>query len=257
MIKAIFFDIDGTLVSFKTHGMPESTRSSLDRLREQGVLLFVATGRHISEIHNLGGWQPDGFVTLNGAYCTLNGEVVYKKAIDARDVSSLVGRLREGPFYPFIFVAENGMWVNNADERVYNMLRMVNLGIPDQASLDELSVMEIFQMMGFFGEKDEPEAMKYLPHCHAARWTDSFTDIIPVGTDKWRGIEKILERFGIARGETMAFGDGGNDVSMLRGAGIGVAMGNAGPEVQAEADYVTASVDDDGITAALKHFKVL
>ncbi len=257
MIKAIFFDIDGTLVSFETHRMPEKTRRALDRLREKGILLFIATGRHVSQLKSLGGWKPDGFVTLNGSYCTLNGEVVYKKAIDPGDVSSLVERLKEGTFYPFIFVAANGMWVNDADERVHRMLRLVDLDLPEKASLDKLSGMEIFQMMGFFREKDEAEAMKYLPNCHATRWTSSFTDIIPRGTDKWHGIEKILERFGISREETMAFGDGGNDISMIRGAGIGIAMGNAGPEVQAEADYITASVDDDGITKALEHFKML
>ncbi len=257
MIKAIFFDIDGTLVSFKTHRMADSTRRSLDRLREKGILLFVATGRHVSEITNLGGWKPDGFITLNGAYCTLNGEVIYKKAIDAGDISALIGKLQEGPFHPFIFVAGNGMWVNDADESVYEMLRMVNLSIPEKASLEKLHGMEILQLMGFFRKNDEPEVMELLPNCHAARWTDSFTDIIPVGTDKWHGIEKILERFGIAREETMAFGDGGNDVSMIHGAGTGIAMGNAGTEVQSAADYVTASVDDDGITKALEHFEIL
>ena len=257
MVKAIFFDIDGTLVSFETHRMPESTRRALDTLRGKGILLFVATGRHVTEVRNLGEWKPDGLVTLNGAYCTLNGEVIYKKAIDPGDVSSLVGRLQEGPFHPFIFVAENGMWFNNPDERVLRMLRMVGLSLPEKASLDELYGMEIFQMMGFFEEKDEAEAMKYLPGCHATRWTSSFADIIPRGTDKWHGIGKILERFGIAREDTMAFGDGGNDISMLRGAGTGIAMGNAGDDVKAAADYVTTSVDDDGIAKALEHFGIL
>ena len=63
--------------------------------------------------------------------------------------------------------------------------------------------------------------------------------------------------FGIRLEETMAFGDGGNDISMLRHAGIGVAMGNAKDDVKVIADYVTASVDDNGIADALKHFGIL
>ena len=55
----------------------------------------------------------------------------------------------------------------------------------------------------------------------------------------------------------MAFGDGGNDIPMLRHAGIGVAMGNAQDDVKASADYVTASVDEDGIRKALQHFAVI
>ena len=52
----------------------------------------------------------------------------------------------------------------------------------------------------------------------------------------------------------MAFGDGGNDVAMLRRAGIGVAMGNANDAVKSQADYVTTSVDEDGVLRALQHF---
>lgn len=55
----------------------------------------------------------------------------------------------------------------------------------------------------------------------------------------------------------MTFGDGGNDINMLEHAGIGVAMGNASDRVKAAADYITSSVDDDGIINALKHFNIL
>ena len=66
-----------------------------------------------------------------------------------------------------------------------------------------------------------------------------------------------LIRHTLSPEETIAFGDGGNDISMLRFAGIGVAMGNAEDDVKASADYVTAGVDDDGIRKALSHFGLL
>ena len=70
-------------------------------------------------------------------------------------------------------------------------------------------------------------------------------------------MKKILEYYGIRSEECMAFGDGGNDIPMLQYAGIGVAMGNARPEVQQVANFVTSSVDDNGIVFALKHFGIL
>ena len=72
-----------------------------------------------------------------------------------------------------------------------------------------------------------------------------------------KGIDEIIRHFGIRLEETMAFGDGGNDVSMLRHAAIGVAMGNAVDEVKEHANYITTSVDEDGIANALKHFSVI
>ena len=68
---------------------------------------------------------------------------------------------------------------------------------------------------------------------------------------------KIAEYFGIGIDECIAFGDGGNDISMLRHAGIGVAMGNATDEVKQNADYVTAPIDDDGILYALRQLNIL
>lgn len=71
------------------------------------------------------------------------------------------------------------------------------------------------------------------------------------------GIRAVLDYEGILPGETMAFGDGHNDIGMLKFAGIGVAMGDAEQAVRDSADYVTSSVDDDGIARALRHFGVL
>ena len=73
-------------------------------------------------------------------------------------------------------------------------------------------------------------------------------DVTAKGNTKQQGIDQFIKRFGFKLEETMAFGDGGNDIGMLRHAGIGVAMGNANDEVKSHADYVTASVDEDEST---------
>lgn len=96
-----------------------------------------------------------------------------------------------------------------------------------------------------------------LEHCEATRWTSLFADVVPAGGSKRVGMEKMLEYFGISREQTMAFGDGGNDIPMLEFAGIGVAMGNAAEEVARSADFVTRSVDENGIEYALEHFGLL
>ena len=69
MIKAVFFDIDGTLVSFKTHRIPLAVRNAIEALRRQEIKVFIATGRHWRVINNLEGLDFDGFITLNGSCC--------------------------------------------------------------------------------------------------------------------------------------------------------------------------------------------
>ena len=76
MVKAVFFDIDGTLVSFRTHSIPASAQLALDMLRQQGIRVFIASGRHLSAINNLGSNRFDGYVTINGGQTIIDGRVV-------------------------------------------------------------------------------------------------------------------------------------------------------------------------------------
>ena len=68
------------------------------------------------------------------------------------------------------------------------------------------------------------------------------------------GIQSVMEHYGLSPDEVMAFGDGENDLPMLRYAGIGVAMGSASDFVKSQADYVTGTVDELGILRALEHY---
>jgi P-type E1-E2 ATPase len=96
-----------------------------------------------------------------------------------------------------------------------------------------------------------------MTHCESGRWHPAFTDITAKGNTKQRGIDEIIRHCGMPLSQTVAFGDGGNDVSMLRHAAIGVAMGQASDEVKDAADYVTASVDEGGIQKALQHLGLI
>jgi len=99
--------------------------------------------------------------------------------------------------------------------------------------------------------------MLRIPSCTSGRWHPAFTDITAKGADKGEGILTLAAHLGLDLRYTMAFGDGGNDSSMIKAAGIGVAMGNALESLKQEADYTTTSVDDDGILNALRHFGLI
>jgi Cof subfamily protein (haloacid dehalogenase superfamily) len=257
MIKAVFLDIDGTMVSFNTHRMPEQTKEALCEARSRGVKVFVATGRHRSDINNLDDLEFDGYITLNGGYCFVGDRVVFQKPIPRRDVEAFVRYVEETAPIPCFFVEAHRISADMENDCMTGMMKLVKFTprptVPARAFVDK----EIFQLTAFFPVEQEPEIMRHLPGCTATRWHPTFADIVARGVDKKAGLEKMGEYFGFSAGEMMAIGDGGNDIPMIRYAGTGIAMGNAGEEVKQSADYVTKTVDDDGVGHALRRFGVI
>lgn len=260
MVKAIFFDIDGTLVSFETHKIPSSTREALKELRRKGIKIFIATGRPQCLIDNLGDLEFDGYITVNGSYCfTADYKPIYKGCIPQEDIERLIAFHHTHPV-PFVFVHDNEMFVTSVNDRVQAVSDLIEIPVPLVAPIEKARGKEILQTMGYFTAEEEKETDlfgKVLTHCEPMRWYPLFADIIAKGNSKSTGIDKVLEYFGIDLKDTMAFGDGGNDIPMLKHVAIGVAMGNAEKHVKAVADYVTTSVDEDGIANALKHFGLI
>lgn len=262
MIKALFFDIDGTLVSFDTHKIPASTIEALTAAKAKGIHIFIATGRPGVIINNLLELQErnliDGYITMNGGYCFVGKEVIYKSTIPVNDVQALMSYCTDKN-YPCIVVGEYDICVCQPNELVkqifHDFLKVDTIPVktPEEAILGK----EVFQMTPFITDEEEEEVLPSIPNCEIGRWFPAFADVTAKGNTKQKGIDEMIRHFNIRLEETMAFGDGGNDISMLRHAGIGVAMGNAKDDVKAAANYVTTSVDDHGIANALKHFGII
>lgn len=257
MIKAIFFDIDGTLVSFNTHRIPVSVKAILPELHQKGIRLFIASGRHKLSMNNLEGLYFDGYVTLNGSLCVVGNQTIYKYPLPTNDMQTLIRYLQQVKAFPCVFVQENELSINFTDDSTDHIFRLLNFPVPPSRSLAEIANSTFYQLLIFFTKAEEEQIMPLIPNCRATRWNPLFTDIVPNGVSKKTGIKQMLHYFGIHPEETMAFGDGGNDIEMLRYAGIGVAMGNASDEVKYAADYITTCVDEEGITTALKHFDLI
>lgn len=257
MIKAAFFDIDGTLVSFNTHRIPQSTLCALDELKRCGVKVFIATGRSWRQMQELRDFPKfDGYVLLNGSCCvTAEREIIYKNCISEDELDRLAEFCR-GRSFPVEFVYEDRESMTESTPLVESAWAKVNIPVPPVVPMDECSKKDVYQLGVFLNREEEAEiniTEKVMPGCMTMRWSPDFFDIVPKGSCKSLGIDKIIEYYGIGLAETMAFGDGGNDIDMLRHVAVGVAMGNASDEVKAAADYVTTSVDEDGIYNAIQH----
>ena len=257
---ALFFDIDGTLVSFKTHEIPPSTVFALTQAKANGHKVFIATGRPPLIITNLGAIEHliDGYVTINGALCFIGNEVVRCKEIPT-DAAQMVVKDALKKNYGMIVVGEKDVAVLDPNGEVDKLFRsVIAVANLDQAKpLDVVLQQRILQLTPFFSEEYERDLMKRIPSCTSGRWHPAFTDITAKGADKGEGIRAMAAHLGLDFQYTIAFGDGGNDISMIKAAGIGVAMGNALESLKEAADYTTTSVDDDGILNALRHFDLV
>lgn len=258
MIKAIFFDVDGTLLSFKTHRIPDSTLKAIDALRARDIRVFISTGRPKFLLDSTRNIEFDGYITLNGSLClTDSGEVISKEPIPRKDIVRILEWSRTNP-HPLVFMHGHGWAITHINEDVKTVSGQLKVPYPELKSHEEIAEMEVFQIMGYFPqEKDQAFQHDILSGCEITRWHPLFADIVKKDISKREGMEHILAHYGFSREESMAFGDGGNDITILKAAGIGVAMGNASENVKEVADFITSSVDDDGILNALTHFGIL
>lgn len=259
MIKAIFFDIDGTLKSFKTHSIPQSTIDAINGVKQKGIKVFIATGRYFKQIGDLNGLVFDGLITLNGAHCiNAKNETIFTNPIPRENIDALLRYHSEKHLFPSIFITEKKELINCIDDNVREISRLVDVPLSPVGILDEMDKEEVLQIDAFINKEQEQEILDtVLTHCDASRWNALFADVNVRGNSKRTGIDKFLEYYKLDLSETMAFGDGGNDVQMLKHVAVGIAMGNAGDEAKQAADYVTDSVDNDGIRNALMHFGVI
>ena len=255
MIKAIFFDIDGTLVSFHTHQIPPSTIDAIHKVRKQGVKVFIATGRPLPFVDNLGDLEYDGIMTVNGANCQIaDGTVIRHLPIHRDDLLRLIDYYHRRPF-PLAFAANDDIFITMTSPEALEVLSILNLKCPPVAPIERCLEMDVMQIIAFFKDVDDPCIMtEVLQGCSAQRWHPYFADVICKGNNKAIGIDSIIGHYGISLEETMAFGDGGNDINMLQHVGLGISMGNARDEVKAAADDVTGPVDEEGVAQALKRY---
>ena len=252
MIKAAFFDIDGTLLSFTTHKVSEGTVRAFDTLHRHGVRTFISSGRPMVLIPPM----PVSFE----AYITMNGGLVFTKEpheilisnpIPDSDRDAWIDFARQHNLCTMTFTA-NGMMASQINE-VGNALRnQLEFQMPPVVDIAEFRQETAYQLIAIMPAELDSRVGSFMPHCRLPRWHPAFTDIVAAGNSKAVGMEAICRHYGIRQDETIAFGDGGNDIEMLQWAGIGIAMGNAEESVKQHADLVTDDVDHEGIENAIK-----
>lgn len=248
----IFFDIDGTLATGTK--VPPSAAAAVRRTRDAGNLVFICTGRPRAYAQRTFGAYADGFVCCNGRLAVRGGKRVIARAITRNEMATIrpiLDRFSAG----YAFFGEDALYYGG--NQAY---RSLCEGVHGPcADLDEALAAgtDLFSYDIFFANADERDAIAealdgislvnpHGPHPSA--------DVTVAGYGKGDACRDVCDALGIAHEDSYAFGDGINDISMLRAVGHGVAMGNALPEVKAVAEYVTTGIDDDGVANGLAHY---
>ncbi len=254
--KAIIFDIDGTLINTTTKKLSPVMLETLFALREKGIKLFIASGRHKQLIDHVfdGVFEFDGTVELNGSHVTAKNEVIYEAFIDPNDVKKALARAEKRDCL-FVFFTPQTIYTNR--ELTDGDYQTTILTLPHSSDLSQIDVNSVCQMNMYVEKQECDDFMASLARTEQTRWSPRFADLIPKGSGKGKGIRELCDYHGIRLYDTLAFGDGENDIPMFYAAGHSVAMGGASELVRASADEQTGTVEEEGITCYLKEKGIL
>ena len=244
-VRAVFLDVDGTMLSLSQDAEPASTREAVRRLAEAGIMPILATGRTSYLLEKIDLTDFAGFVTFNGQLVEVGGRVVHSNPMDPADIAAVVGQAEEG-LYTCLFMERERMYMSRMDESVRAMIDLTHnryeAGDPRWALEND-----VYQLNLLVGPGEEGPLLDVTRHCKVTRWSDVFADVMPDAGGKDAGVRIVMDALGLAPEECVAFGDGGNDVDMFSVVGTSGAMGNGNDSVLAAASYVTDHIDDDGL----------
>lgn len=260
MIRAIFFDIDGTMVSYRNKIMSQQLHDDLLALQRAGILIFVCSGRARQDLESTGMLRDvefDGYITVNGQCCYDRHGVYRDNPLPKADLKAAMEVLEAHPELAALVEEDGVAYLTCHNHRVDEVFEFLHTKKYPVMSARRMLDHKVYQFIPLVNREEEHLFVDAMPGCTQARWHPLGIDVMPKGEGKADGIRATLAHFGLKAEETMAFGDGENDITMLSLAGIGVAMGSADERVKAAADYVTDTVEEEGVPKALRHFSLL
>ena len=277
-VKAVFFDIDGTLVN-DSKSVLKSTKEAIKIVKDQGVLVGVATGRGPFFVKELmDDLDLDFAVTYNGQYIFNKDRVLFASPIDKGSLRQIISyaktnqkeiamgtrqdvvgsRIMSFGLSPLSQLVSRFVpkFLTRTISNSFN--RMVSKAVPQkEKDLLDLINQPIYQVLMLMTPEESEQAAKTLNHLKFTRSNPFAADIINQGNSKLEGIRRVGKEYGFDLNQVMAFGDSDNDLEMLAGVGMSVAMGNGSSSVKEVAKHITTSNQEGGIHKALEYFGVL
>lgn len=268
MKKTVFLDIDGTLVDFQMK-MPESTYKAINRAKENGHKIVLCTGRTYSNIYP---WLLDvgfdGVVASAGAYVICKGEVIFHNTLQSDEVERMT-HILESHKACYMLQGINGRYIDNKNAQKMQ-LHYEKMGADVERVFSNMTICEapwklpnLESGMYFHADRKVNEMQKavgeYIKITGSSFGAerDYSGEMTCMGINKATGMKCLMDHMGIAGENSIAIGDGPNDVEMMDYASTAVAMGNATEKIKRHADMITSGIDQDGIYYAFKKLGII
>ncbi len=258
--KALFFDIDGTLLSEVTREVPESATRALEQARACGHLIFVNTGRSYSELGRIKDLvQPDGWLCGCGTYIEAEGKVLYHRVLP-RELNRKIRKAIEDADMDGILEGKDGCYVGSPDSR-FPVGRRFRKNLPHAIRSmnwnESCGDAEKFCVLA-----DEKSDRAGFFRCVGVEIDvfdrgGGFYECVPAGHSKATAIDVVLDTYGLTLKDAYVFGDSTNDISMFEHVPNAILMGHHDKELEPYASFTTKTVEQDGIWYAMEKLGLL
>lgn len=253
--QMIFFDVDGTLRDNRNHEVLDSTKLALHKLKENGYLLGIATGRGVDSLKRTGvidiiEW--DSYICNNGqTILNMEREIIEETFLDPKIVNACIKIAKEWNI-PLALKSEPRILTQPADENTLHALQYFKSPLPKVGTYhgQDVSAMIAYGPQGY-----DYAPFKRLSGVDVLPGESTYCDITIAGISKASSILKVLKIFN--KESYIAFGDSLNDIEMFKYASFSIAMGQGNAHAKEKANYVTTSIYEDGIYNACKKLHLM
>ncbi|RYI29711.1 HAD family phosphatase [Bacillus infantis] len=256
--QIIFLDIDGTILR-PDDTIQESTRHAVAQAKEKGIEVFLATGRPLHEIAEIGKeLNISSFIGYNGAFAVHKGKTVLDKPMARPVIEEYLQTAKEYNHQAVLYSSEQNLLTDKDAGKMKDFLAKFHLNknaLIKPEHFDQILGMTVLSLKE--GEQHLYERNGiHLSQVNVDGMRECY-DVIRDTVNKGYALEVVMKELGIPREASIAFGDGMNDKEMLKYAGVGIAMGNSHPDLLEYADKKTTTVSDSGIFNGLKELGIV
>ncbi|MEQ6389336.1 HAD family hydrolase [Bacillaceae bacterium S4-13-58] len=257
--KALFLDIDGTIVK-PDETIEDSTKEAIAKVQQQGIHVFLATGRPLHEIqHITEQLQIDSLIGYNGALAIMDNQTIVNEPMDSSLVNHYIKTAKKLGNEMVLYTDKLNIYTNIKAPVVKEFIKQFHLKQNEQLhtqTLDNILGISIIDVTDQEIQQYQTNETIYFSKVNVESIPSSY-DVIRETVNKGISIKKLLEILGIPKESAIAFGDGMNDKGMLSNVGESFAMGNAHPDLIPYAKHQTTSVTESGIFNGLKSLGLL